>query len=66
MSQRFVVQYTNWKGVTSKRVFAGYDIWYGTTEWHPEPQWFIKGFDLKKKEWRDFALKDMKPWEGQE
>ena len=66
MSQRFVVEYTNWRGENSKRIFAGYEMFWGSNEYHPTPQWFIKGFDLKKKEWRDFAVKDMKPWEGEQ
>jgi hypothetical protein len=35
------------------------NIWFGSTEWHPEPQWFLGAFDLDNGKWRDFAMKDM-------
>jgi len=66
MSQRYDVWYTNYKGESSRRIFAGYEMSYTSNEWHPEPQWLIKGFDLKKKEWRYFAVKDMVPYDNQD
>jgi hypothetical protein len=38
-------------------------VWFGSTQWHPEPQWFLNARDLEKREYRDFALKDMRPVE---
>ncbi|SNY93405.1 hypothetical protein SAMN04515647_3700 [Cohaesibacter sp. ES.047] len=52
--------YTNWRGVTSIRKVEPIFIWCGRTEWHPDPQWFLKAFDLEKNEMRDFALADIK------
>jgi hypothetical protein len=33
-------------------------LWFGTSEWHPEEQWFLQAFDMDKREERDFALRD--------
>jgi hypothetical protein len=33
-------------------------VWFGSTDWHPEPQWFLKAMDTEKGEMRNFALKD--------
>lgn len=50
--------YTNWRGEISERTLNPRYVWFGSTEWHHEPQWFLKAFDLEKSEDRDFALKD--------
>lgn len=34
------------------------EIWYGTTEYHTQPQWFLKAQDHQKQAIRDFALAD--------
>lgn len=34
-------------------------IWFGSTEWHPQQQWFLKARDVTKKAERDFALIDI-------
>jgi predicted DNA-binding transcriptional regulator YafY len=52
--------YTNWRGETSERIAEPTDIWYGSSEWHPEPQWFLSACDLEKDAMRDFAIRDMK------
>lgn len=54
---RFV--YTNWRGETASRRVGAMSVWFGSTEWHPKPQWLMHGIDLDKMETRDFALKDM-------
>lgn len=50
--------YTNWRGEIAKRTIAPKYVWFGSTDWHPHPQWLLKAFDLEKGEDRDFALKD--------
>lgn len=51
--------YKNYKGeVEVRRVFPR-GLWYGSTDWHPEKQWFIHAYDLERKGLRDFALKDI-------
>ena len=51
--------YTNYKGETAERAVEPKNIWFGSTEWHPQEQWFLKAHDLGKNEERDFALVDI-------
>ncbi|WP_234911306.1 hypothetical protein [Allorhizobium taibaishanense] len=50
--------YTNYRGETAQRTILPRGIWFGATDWHPEPQWLLKAFDVEKGADRDFALKD--------
>jgi predicted DNA-binding transcriptional regulator YafY len=59
-TQRITFVYTNWRGETATRTVAPTIIWYGSTKWHPEPQWFMTATDVEKNQLRDFAVKDMK------
>lgn len=52
--------YTNWRGETAVRRIGPAHIFFGTTEWHTEPQWFMSGVDLEEMKFRDFAMRDMK------
>jgi hypothetical protein len=57
-SMKINVSYTNWRGVTSvRRVLLG-EVRFGTTEWHEEPTWLIKAFDLDHPAqiWKEFEL----------
>lgn len=53
-------QYTNWKGVTRERSAILYRLYWGSNEWHKEPQWLVDGFDTEEKVNRTFAQKDMR------
>lgn len=61
-----VVTYTNWRGETAKRTIQPIAVWFGSTEWHPEPQWFLRAADHGKVAARDFALSDfgLKGWQS--
>jgi len=50
--------YTNYKGVTSMRTVEPIAISFGSTEFHPDRQWLMKGYDLDKQDYRVFALCD--------
>lgn len=58
------IQYRNHRGEVNWRTIEPLELWYGDTEWHPDPQWLLKAFDHDKKEWRDFAVKDILVWAG--
>jgi len=60
MSKTIEIEYTNWKGKTSKRRIIPIGISFESTEWHPEPQWLLKAHDLDKQAERDFAMRDIK------
>lgn len=51
--------YTNWRGETHTRRILPLSIWYGKTEWHLDPQWFLRARDVERGVERDFALKDL-------
>jgi predicted DNA-binding transcriptional regulator YafY len=51
--------YVNWRGEKEHRRVDAVRIWFGSTKWHTESQWFLHGVDLEKQEVRDFAMKDM-------
>lgn len=55
----FKVMYRNYKGVVSERTIVAWKLYWGSTEYHPEPQWILTAWDESKKDYRDFALKDM-------
>ncbi|SFQ14753.1 hypothetical protein SAMN05421853_102128 [Roseivivax halotolerans] len=58
-SQELVFNYRNWRGTESTRRVLPKRIWFGESEWHSGPQWFMQALDLEKNEIRDFALVDM-------
>lgn len=57
-THRHTLTYTNYRGETSDRELHLIRIWYGGTEWHPEPQLLLSAFDYGKDAYRDFAVSD--------
>jgi len=51
--------YTNWKGKTGQRRAIFSALWFGTTEYHPEAQLLLHGYDLDKQAPRTYAVKDI-------
>lgn len=51
-----ILDYTNWRGVRSKRRVLPVGIMFGVTEWHPEPQWLLVAFDYDKQAERSFSF----------
>lgn len=58
-----IIDYTNWRGQRAPRRIVPLGIVYGTTKWHPEPQWLLNAWDVVKKTERTFAMKDIHMWE---
>lgn len=56
------VHYTNWRGEKRWRRIIPTRIWFGSTKWHPEPQWLLDALDLEKGEQRTFAMKEITDW----
>lgn len=54
-----IFDYTNHRGHLAVRTVTGAYLWYGSTEHHPEPQWFIRGYCTDRKQYRDFAVLDI-------
>jgi hypothetical protein len=53
------ILYRNYRGETAARYILPSRIWYGSTEWHPEPQWLVDALDVERGVERSFALKDV-------
>lgn len=51
------VTYTNWMGVKRIRRLQPRALWFGSNQWHPEPQWIIDCLDTEDGEVKGFALK---------
>ena len=54
--------YVNHRGERARRrvrLDKNEPVWFGTTEWHPKPQLFLRAYDLDKNAWRDFAVADI-------
>lgn len=58
MSDKSIItfRYRNHKGEQAVRMVRPIRLWFGSTAWHPDPQWMMEAFDLEKMETRDFAL----------
>lgn len=52
------ITYRNWRGEVSERNIVPQSVWFGATEWHPEPQWLLSALDTDKGAARDFTLAD--------
>jgi hypothetical protein len=37
-----IIRYTNYRGETADRRIVPICIRYGSTQWHPEPQWLLE------------------------
>jgi hypothetical protein len=56
------ILYTNWRGETAVRRIVPGPLWFGSTEWHPEPQWLMTADEPDNGKRRDFALSGIKAW----
>lgn len=53
--------YKNWRGESGVRRAFPIRTFFGSTEWHPAPQWLLEAWDLDKGALRVFAMADMAP-----
>ena len=54
--------YKNHRGETSLRRVVPNRIEFNTSEWHPDRQWILVAWCLDRKEFRNFAIRDIKDW----
>jgi len=57
------INYTNYRGETSDRLIVTRELFFGSNEWHPDPQWLLRAFDVEKQAERTFAMKDVHRWD---
>lgn len=58
MSRAVPVRYTNYRGETRIRMVIPENIRWGSTKWHPQPQYLISCIDTQKGKRRELALMD--------
>lgn len=56
------ILYTNYRGETGVRRIVPGPLWFGSTEWHPEPQWLLTADEPDTGKRRDFALSGIIAW----
>lgn len=61
-SQVVEIDYTNWRGERTKRHIVPYKVVWAKNKWHPEHQWLLHAFDVRKQESRLFALASIHSW----
>lgn len=56
------IDYTNHKGERRERLILPQKLYWGSSQWHPEPQWLLAALDVEKKARRDFAMQEIHQW----
>ena len=51
--------YVNYRMEREQRTAAVHSFFYGSSSYHQGSQWFMHAMDLDRKEFRDFAVRDM-------
>lgn len=61
---RVFVDYTNYRGERSERRIEPLPdgLFFGSNEFHREPQWLLRAVDVEKAALRTFALRDVHAW----
>jgi predicted DNA-binding transcriptional regulator YafY len=49
-------RYTDWQGITGHKEVEAEAVWWGTTNYYPDAQWLLSGWDRSRNVPRDFAL----------
>lgn len=55
----FTFRYKNHRGEVGLRIVEPISTRFGSTIWHPKPQWLLLAYDFDKKANREFAMDDM-------
>lgn len=55
-----VIRYRNHRDEVADRRILPRRIWFGSTDWHPEPQWLMDATDVDRGVERSFALRDVR------
>ena len=63
-AEKVRIDYTNYRGERGIRTITPWGVEWGSTEFHPEPQWLVTGYDHDKHACRVYALRDIHAWNG--
>ena len=58
------LDYENHRGERADRRVEPRKVWFGTTEWHQNPQWLVECYDFDRKALRNYALSEIKHWDA--
>lgn len=58
------IDYINWVGERGIYTIYPWVMWWGSTQYHPEPQLLIQAWVPEKNDHRTFAVKDILHWEA--
>lgn len=62
-----LINYKNHRGEVADRIIRPpFAIVFDSNQWHPEPQWLLKAWDVEKNAERSFAMKDIRSWDQSE
>lgn len=56
------VRYKNHRGEVAERKIIPLKIYFGEVEFHNGEQWLMDVYDLDKKAYRTYALRDIQEW----
>lgn len=56
------IDYTNWRGERRIRRIMPLSISWGSTQFHPKPQWLLRARDLEDDGIKMFAMCDIHEW----
>lgn len=57
------ILYTNYRGETATRRVLPSRLWFGSVQWHQDPQWLLDAWDVEKGELRSFAVSQIHQWQ---
>lgn len=63
--KKVTIRYRNWKGEEAVRHIIPLRMFFGATDYHPEPQWLLEAADLDKNTTRTFACSGISSWSSE-
>lgn len=60
--QYALIDYTNYRGERRMRRIKPIKIYFGTNDYHSDPQWLLSAIDVERDELRDFAMAKIHSW----
>lgn len=58
-SRVVIIDYTNWRSERRSRPVVPQRVWFGQSDYHEGPQWFLEALDCESGDVKDFALSSM-------
>lgn len=62
--QHVIIRYTNWREETEERKVKPLELYFGTHDKHPEPQWILRAFCEARGAERHFAMLRISSWKA--